>query len=179
MQLEAHFSNFCSGWGRRKFPLLSNPHQHCVTLSPSAPSQGSIANSGMALKLQDMMHFGGSDLNFRGLSTHTQNHTQTMAHRHHHPPLSRRSVNGHVLCAVATAVARSSPSLMSPLLVLSPLVAIALFVAVAVPVTIALFSAHRCAPSPPTVLRICSDGGIGSSLAAAEVAVEAKAWRRR
>jgi hypothetical protein len=23
MQLEAHFSNFCSGWGRRKFPLLS------------------------------------------------------------------------------------------------------------------------------------------------------------
>ena len=23
MQLEAHFSNFCSGWGRRKFPPLS------------------------------------------------------------------------------------------------------------------------------------------------------------
>jgi hypothetical protein len=23
MQLEAHFSNFCSGWGRRNFPLLS------------------------------------------------------------------------------------------------------------------------------------------------------------
>ena len=23
MQLEAHFSNFCSGWGRKKFPLLS------------------------------------------------------------------------------------------------------------------------------------------------------------
>ena len=23
IQLEAHFSNFCSGWGRKKFPLLS------------------------------------------------------------------------------------------------------------------------------------------------------------
>ena len=25
MQLEAHFSNFCSGWGRRKFLPLSRP----------------------------------------------------------------------------------------------------------------------------------------------------------
>jgi hypothetical protein len=37
MQLEAHFSNFCSGWGRRKLPLLScrtRATRH-ISLSPS------------------------------------------------------------------------------------------------------------------------------------------------
>jgi hypothetical protein len=28
MQLEAHLSNFSSGWGRRKFPLLSKEIQY-------------------------------------------------------------------------------------------------------------------------------------------------------
>ena len=30
MQLEAHFSNFCSGWGRRKFPLLSKNEENTI-----------------------------------------------------------------------------------------------------------------------------------------------------
>ena len=49
MQLEAHFSNFCSGWGRRKFPLLSSEierniakRQICHTL-PVAEAQVSGA----------------------------------------------------------------------------------------------------------------------------------------
>ena len=55
--------------------------------------------------------------------------------------------------------------------------AIVLFVAVAIAIAlaaiiIALFNAHRCAPSPPTVIRICSNGGVGNSLAPA-----AAAWR--
>ncbi len=40
-------------------------------------------------KLQDALHFFRSDLIFCHLFTHPKTHTQTMAHRHHHPPLSR------------------------------------------------------------------------------------------
>ena len=47
----------------------------------------------------------------------------------------------------------------------------ALFVAVAIAIALAAiiiapFDTHRCAPSPPTTIRICSNGGVGSSLAA-------------
>ncbi len=74
------------------------------------------------------------------------------------------------------------PLLLShhPLFVLLQLVAIALFVAIAIviaialaAVIIALFDAHQCAPSPPTVIRIHSNGGVGGSLAAAK----AVGWR--
>jgi hypothetical protein len=54
---------------------------------------------------------------FCGLSTHTKTHTQTMAHCHHHPPLSSHSMSGCVLCTVpiVAAVERPPPSLPYPL----------------------------------------------------------------
>ena len=93
-----------------------------------------------------------------GLSTHTQAHTQTMAHHHHHSPLSRNCASSRVLCAiilpiaVVAAVAHSSPSLPLPLPVLLPLVTIALFVAVAIPIAFATLIIALIAAQPP----VCS-----------------------
>ncbi len=69
-----------------------------------------------------------------------------------------------------------------PLFVLLRLVAIALFVSVAIAIAlaaviIALFDTHRCPPSPPTAIRICSDGGNGGSLGAAKAV--GRRWQRR
>ena len=122
---------------------------------------------------------------YRHLFTHPITHTQTMAHCHHHPPLSRRCVSGHVLFAVTlpiginAAVACLPPSFLSPVPALLRLVAIALFVAVAIAIAIAaiiiaLFDAHQCALSPLTVIPIHIDGGVGDSLAPA-----AAAWRQQ
>jgi hypothetical protein len=101
-----------------------------------------------------------------------------MAHRHHHPPLSRWCVSGHVLRAVTLHIdIVTAVAFPSPVPVLSWLGAIAFFVAVAIAIAlaaiiIALFNAHRCAPSPPTVICIGSDCGVGGSLAPAVAA-----WR--
>jgi hypothetical protein len=117
---------------------------------------------------------------FPALSPHPKTHTQTMAHRHHHPPLSRRCVSGHVLRAVTLPIAMvAADAFPSPVPAMSRLVAIALFVAVAIAIAlaaiiIAFFDTHQCAPSPPTAIRIHSDGGVGGSLAPAVAA-----WRRR
>ncbi len=106
-----------------------------------------------------------------------------MAHCHHYPPLSRRCVSGHVLRAVALPIAIVAvvARLPNPLFVLLRLVAITLFVAVAIAIAlaaviIALFDAHRCAPSPPTAIHICSDGGVGGSLALAVAAWQQQRW---
>ena len=88
-----------------------------------------------------------------------------MAHHHHHPPLSRHCVSGHVLCAVNLSIAIvTAVAFPSPLPVFSRLGAITLFVAVTIAISLAaiistLFDAHRCALSPPTAIRIRSDGG--------------------
>jgi hypothetical protein len=79
-----------------------------------------------------------------------------------------------------------SPSSLArhPLFVLLRLVAIALLVAVAIAIAlaaviIALFDAHRRAPSPPTAICIRSDGGIGGSLAPAAAAKVVGRGRQR
>ena len=83
--------------------------------------------------LQEAWNFFRSELIFCHLSTHPITHTQTMAHRHHHPPLSRRCVSSHVLCAFTLPIAIvAAVAFPSPVPVLLRLVTIALFVAVAI-----------------------------------------------
>jgi hypothetical protein len=106
-----------------------------------------------------------------------------MAHFHHHSPLSRHCVSGHVLCAVTLPIAIvAAVAFPSSVPVLLRLGTITLFVAVAIAIGLAaiistLFGAQRCALSPPTVIRIRSDGSVGGNLAAAK-ALGRRQWRR-
>ena len=78
-------------------------------------------------------------------------------------------MSDHVLCAVILPIAIVAVVACSPpSFVLLRLVIIALFATIAIAVALAIiiiafFDAHQCAPSPPTAIRICSDGGVGSS----------------
>jgi hypothetical protein len=117
---------------------------------------------------------------FCHLSTHPKTHTQTTAHHHHHPPLSRHCVSGHILCAVNLPIAIvAAVAFLSPVPVFLRLGAITLFAVVTIAISLAaiistLFDVHRCALSPPTAIRIHSNGGVGGSLAPV-----AAAWRQQ